>query len=293
MNLEKIRSTQRQLYAHPVIKDGYINNIRELRLFMENHVFAVWDFMSLIKSIQNEVCPSTNVWLPGPYIQDGTARLINDIVLSEESDVSPDGRYLSHFDMYIEAMNEVGADTLPIRTFLNNIITHGIKNAILTLKETNPTAAEFVDFTFQVIELNTLPYTTSCFAFGRETSIPDMFQGIVDKIGLEKEECPMFIYYLERHIELDGDDHGPKAIELVNKFSGNDPKIIEDSENVAINSINARIKFWDGVYKTILDSRPVVKQQSIVAEKSTEQVREETKGILYPHDAVRKYGPRY
>lgn len=292
MKIEVIKRAQHELYQHPIIKDGLITNVKELRIFMEHHVFAVWDFMSLIKSMQKEICPSTNVWIPTPYVQDGTARLINDIILAEESDKTPDGRSMSHFDMYLEAMNEVGADTLPIRTFLNNIIGYGLVKALEVLKTHNPVAAGFVEFTFEVINLNTLAFTTSAFTFGRETSIPDMFQGIVDTIGLSRDECPMFIYYLERHIELDGDDHGPKAIELVNKFSGQNPETMQAAENVAINAIAARIKFWDGVQKAIIDSRPK-SAGNVEAISSTKQVREETRGILYPADAVRLYGPRF
>ena len=293
MQIENIKQAQYSLYQHPVIKGGYINNIRELRIFMEHHVFAVWDFMSLIKSMQHEICPSTNVWIPTPYAEDGTARLVNDIVMAEESDETPDGRYLPHYNMYIEAMNEVGADTLPIRTFLNNVVRVGVLEAIEILKVEYPVQAAFVGFTFEVISLNSLPYTTSCFAFGRETSIPDMFQGIVEKIGLDREECPMFIYYLERHIELDGDDHGPKAIELVKKFSGQDPEVIQKSENVAINSITARSTFFDGIQQAIVDSRPAITKKVPMADKTTEQVQEAAADILFPSNATRRFGQRF
>lgn len=292
MNTNKIKLRQGELYAHPIIANNYINNIKELRLFMELHVFAVWDFMSLIKSMQHQMCPSATIWFPTPFVQNGMARLVNDIILAEESDKTPDGRSMSHFDMYLEAMEEVGADTLPIRTFLNNILTIGLDPAIVKLRVTHAPAADFMLNTFQVINSNSLPLIASCFTFGRETAIPDMFQGLVDNLGITRDECPMFVYYLERHIELDGDDHGPKAVELINRLSNNDEAIIKAAEGVALYSIDQRIKFWDGVKESI-DTIRVMPVVTNVAVKTTEQVREETEGVLYPAGAVRSYGPRF
>lgn len=291
MNIEAIKAKQAELYNHPIIKDGYISNIKELRIFMEYHVFAVWDFMSLIKSMQHQMCPSTTIWLPTPYVQNGMARLINDIVLAEESDKTPDGRAMSHFDMYLEAMVEVGADTLPVRTFLNNIITHGLNPALDILRETNPVAVAFMENTFEVVKSNELPIIASSFTFGRETSIPDMFQGIVDSLGITREECPMFVYYLERHIELDGDDHGPAALKLIENLANNEEQMLIRCEHVAKYSIDRRIDFWTGVQEAIESTR--VMPTVVVADKTTEEVQEETRGVLYPADAVRSYGPRF
>lgn len=244
MNTEKINEEQVKLYQHSVIKDGVINDIIDLRNFMELHVFCVWDFMSLIKTLQHNICPSTTLWLPGTHIQDGTARLINDIVLCEESDITEiQGTYLSHFDMYIKAMEEVGADTKPVLTFLNTIVTDGLDAAMESIKYSHRPAYNFIKHTFKVIEFNHIAGVAASFTFGRETAIPDMFKGIVETLKLSKSECPMFIYYLERHIEIDGGDHGPMALKLIDRLcnNANDHEI---AEVIAINSIHARIQFW-------------------------------------------------
>ena len=102
------------LETHPVF--SAIRNIESLRLFMSWHVFAVWDFMCLVKRLQRELTSTQQVWLPPESSL--ASRLINEIVLAEESDTMPDGSYKSHFELYLLAMQEVGADTGAIDHFI-------------------------------------------------------------------------------------------------------------------------------------------------------------------------------
>ena len=51
-------------------------------------------------------------------------RLINEIVLGEESDQF-DGRVLSHFEMYLAAMDQAGADRAPLERFLDALAATG------------------------------------------------------------------------------------------------------------------------------------------------------------------------
>ena len=77
-----IRSTRDRVIGHPLYSALHDN--RAINIFMEHHVFAVWDFMSLLKSLQRNLTCVEVPWVPtGPT---GSRRLINDIVLVEESD---------------------------------------------------------------------------------------------------------------------------------------------------------------------------------------------------------------
>ncbi|MHC5538945.1 DUF3050 domain-containing protein, partial [Singulisphaera rosea] len=98
------------LLAHPVYAG--IDDIDGLRRFMEHHVFAVWDFMSLLKALQRRVCCVDVPWTPPA--NPAACRLVNQIVLGEESDEDEEGRPSGHFELYRRAMQLCGAETGPI-----------------------------------------------------------------------------------------------------------------------------------------------------------------------------------
>ena len=131
MNLSQIEPISKRLEAHSVFSN--LNTLDELRVFMEHHVFAVWDFMSLLKRLQEIYVPHGSPWVPQ---SDGNVvRFINEIVMEEESDQAYNSngeRYASHFEIYLEAMKEVGASTDSMITFLMKSATR-IKESLIFL----------------------------------------------------------------------------------------------------------------------------------------------------------------
>src|SRR6516165_9025103 len=95
------------LLDHPLY--AHVASVPDLRRFMEDHVFAVWDFMSLLKRLQQDMTCIRVPWFPADNAK--AARLINDIVIGEETDVDPDGSYVSHLTLYLRAMADIGAST--------------------------------------------------------------------------------------------------------------------------------------------------------------------------------------
>jgi len=108
---ERLRSTlaplREKLLAHPMYAE--VNSLQRLQAFMQMHVFAVWDFMSLVKRLQNELTCSRLPWTPPGRAQ--IARFANEVVLGEESDLGPDGRPVSHFELYLRPWKKLA----PIR----------------------------------------------------------------------------------------------------------------------------------------------------------------------------------
>lgn len=242
IDTSRIIAKQQSLSNHSLLVTNSIQTIDDLRIFMEHHVFAVWDFMSLIKSLQHAACPSTNFWVPTNSTRSSIARTINEIVLCEESDLTPDGKSsISHFDLYLQAMEEVGANTEAIVRFLE-------AKDFAVIPE--PSRA-FVKTTFHTIDQG--PHCVAAsFCYGRETIIPAMFKRILRQLNISSLDAPKFYYYLERHIEVDGDDHGPKAQMLVEYFCKNDPFKALWAEKAAIEAINARIKLFDHIESLVL-----------------------------------------
>lgn len=236
-----IAQVRERLVSHPLYNQ--LNDLDILRSFMEQHVFAVWDFMSLLKALQRGLTCVDVPWYPTGSPK--TRRFINEIVLGEESDVDKDGVPASHFELYVQAMVEIGANTETIESFLSG---HDLSK--LDLLPINEETKAFVKFTFDVIATGQLHIIAAVFTFGREDIIPEMFIEIVKKLEKENESSfGRLIYYLERHIELDGDEHGPMSLNMLEELCGNDPKKWEEVKDYASKAMEARIRLWDGIHK--------------------------------------------
>lgn len=257
--IDEIEVKINELEQHPLYFQ--INNMERLVLFMQRHVFAVFDFMSLAKSLQGEFAPVNKIWTP---VKDNDlSRFINEIILCEESDETPDGRVISHFEMYCEAMNEVKADDSVAKNFVNNVTLENLAN-LIGKYEIPMSSKRFMAYTFDLILNGKIHEIAASFCFGREKAIPKMFQSLIDKMSISKADAPMFHFYLQRHIEVDGGSHGELALRMLDILCGNDEIKWQEAKKAAIDSLNARIKFWDDVImeienteseKVILNSR--------------------------------------
>ena len=208
---EELNNLRRLLIEHPLYNS--MENLGDIRKFMEIHVFAVWDFMSLVKNLQMNLTCINTPWIPSKNTL--TARLINEIVWGEETDIDKNGIAKSHFEMYLESMKEIGANTIKIE-FLIGLVKQG-KNIFKIIEnlDISNEIKDFLSFTFSVIKENKLHVTAAVFTFGREDLIPNMFIEIVRKIKLENKSVDSLIYYLERHIEMDCDHHCPMAMNMI------------------------------------------------------------------------------
>lgn len=232
--MERIYLKQKELAHHPVY--ATLKDINGLRNFMEYHVFAVWDFMSLLKSLQMQITCVTLPWRPSPYPAE-MVRLINQIVLGEESDVDQFGNAISHFDLYLKGMDEVGASTVLIREF--------IKTQNLNLLP--QCAREFVSHNLNVAVNGSPIEVAASFFYGREKLIPDMFTSIVNVLKFENIQAPTFLYYLERHIEVDSGEHGPLALKALSYLSGNDQNLTRLASDAGLEALRMREALWDAV----------------------------------------------
>lgn len=242
-NKEHLEQKKSELSAHPIFSE--ISSLSVLQRFMETHVFAVWDFMSLTKRLQQELTCTRLPWLPPRDPQ--AARLINEIVLGEESDDRPGQGHYSHFELYLDAMREVGASTDAVERFVA-LQQEGVSyDVALQSVDVEPAAARFVRHTLHTALHAPSHSVAAAFLHGRESVIPQMFQRILDDWGIGIEQAPTFRYYLERHIEVDSEDHGPAAEELLARLVDGNPQRQEDVYASAIAAVESRIALWDGL----------------------------------------------
>ncbi len=237
--LAEINDRRAALAAHPAFDT--LGTPPGLRRFMGHHVFAVWDFMLLLKTLQRRLTGGADPWLPPADVE--AARLINEIVLGEESDRLPDGRVTSHFDLYRQAMAEVGAPTGPVDALVEVLRAGGGLDTALAWAP--PAAGRFVRATVELCRGSTAA-VAGAFLFGREALIPPMFEAALARLAAAGVEAPAFRLYLARHVEVDGDQHGPMAEALLDRLC-RDAESRADALAAAERALDARAALWDAV----------------------------------------------
>jgi hypothetical protein len=260
MNIDTVNTSiaaqKKALLEHPLYKK--VQTIEDLHCFLENHIYAVWDFMSLLKALQTKLTCTTTPWFPTTNSQ--TRYLINEIVVAEESDLTLDGRRQSHFEMYMEAMEDCGANTNEIEHFLANLKRS--KNIFLAIKssELHPKIKAFLEFTFSVIDAGKAHEIAAAFTFGREDLIPSMFTAILRNFQSNFPEINLtkLIYYFERHIELDSDEHGPMAMGMIAELCGNDTEKWSDVEKISVLALEKRIELWNAIEEMISSKQRIL-----------------------------------
>lgn len=241
----KIKSHRDKLLNHRLYSN--IERIEDLQIFTENHIYAVWDFMSLLKALQIKLTCTKTPWVPNNNSQ--TAYLINEIVLAEETDVNQLGERKSHYELYIDAMIDIGAKIEFPTKNINEIASSKNVFASIDNLELHKNIKEFLRFTFSVIEEGKPHKIAAIFTFGRENLIPNMFNEILREFekNIKDKDISKLIYYFERHIELDEDEHGPMALEMVSMLAENDQKKWDEIEKISIEALEKRILLWDAI----------------------------------------------
>ena len=239
----KLQPLYARLASHSLY--GSFRTVEDLRSFMEAHVFAVWDFMSLLKALQRGLTSVDVPWLPSAMPE--SRRLINEIVLGEESDVY-EGQALSHFELYRLAMQKCGASTVAIDRLLFALRDGADLHEAVRGSHAPDEAKRFVGDTFHVISGGKLHCIAAAFTFGREDLIPEMFKGFVRDLNRDLAgDLDTFVWYLERHIEVDGEEHGPMALRMIAELCGDDAVRWREAEETAVFALESRLRLWDGI----------------------------------------------
>jgi hypothetical protein len=254
--LQSIESQLEPLRRRLMEADVYaaVADLGALRRLTEHHVFAVWDFMSLVKRLQRELTCVEHPWRPvgDPELR----RTITEIVLEEECDRDPQGNASSHFELYLEAMRRLGADPSPAKRLVASLGSGRDPRSALAECGAPAPAAAFSRVTLELAAHEHPAAAGAAFAFGREEVIPDMFRRFLERLGNEPGDPAAWLrFYLDRHVELDGDAHGPAAERIVAHLCGSDPEAWRVARWAAERALTARCELWEAVARPSLAAR--------------------------------------
>ncbi len=233
---------------HPVFTE--INSISRLCRFAEIHVYAVWDFMCLLKALQRRLSSPELLWTP-PLNHLG-CHLVNALLAEEESDVFNEKQYLSHFELYLRAMQECGADIGSISTFITHIRQQRSLHIAFSSSDVPLPAQHFVADTFAIIAKNS-HHMAASLAFAREHITSGMFSNLLNHLNTtDQHSLNSFIQYFQRHIELDGGKHGHQSQLLVADLCGDDENKWREAAETAIFSLQSRLRLLDEIHAVLL-----------------------------------------
>jgi hypothetical protein len=246
---DSLKSVRSPLVSHELYKS--VRSIEDLHIFTQYHVFAVWDFMSLLKCLQTRLTTVSVPWIPKQ--PDTTlTRLINEIVLGEESDQLDDGSVWSHFQLYLAAMRECGANTSGIDELVAQLAAGNDIREAMNRAKLPAAVVKFVETTWSFVEAEETHIPAAAFTFGREDLIPEMFCELVesfDSVGSIK--TTLLIEYLKRHIHVDAETHSPLAHRMIETLCGEDQKKWDQVLEAATVSLQARKELWDEIVSQI------------------------------------------
>lgn len=240
-----VSAHKQEVLEHPLYRS--LGSPADVRTFMRYHIYAVWDFMSLLKELQRRFTDTSRIWHPRPNAK--LCRMINQIVLVEEADQLEDGTVISHYDLYVQAMKEAGSWNEEFESFYEySQISNQLDVAQLA---PNPHVEEFLRETFRAIDQGKDHEVAAYFFVGRESLIPDMFLKVVDGLVKGDDAFETFLIYLERHIQVDGDEHGPLAAQMLEELSGADAQKWQEASQSAVRALRARKILWDGALASL------------------------------------------
>tara|TARA_B100000161_G_scaffold244555_1_gene198910 strand:- start:49 stop:822 length:774 start_codon:yes stop_codon:yes gene_type:complete len=246
-NKKKLNELKSKITAHPL----FANNLepKQICKFMESHIFAVWGFMSILKSLQKMITPNNLPWMPNKNTKNGLVNFVNEIILCEESDYIEGIGFISHFEIYLLAMKNMGARNDQLDKLTSRINNKGYNEKYLDSIDATAEVKSFLKHDLEVSMNGTLPEIVGAFTLGREKVIPNMFGYILPAIK-ETLTSKYLITYLERHIDIDGDRHGPLSMKLLNASCGKKEEL-SLAYATAIKSLELRLMVWDKVYEEI------------------------------------------
>lgn len=253
------------LLQHPVYEQ--LQCLQDLHIFMEHQIFAVWDYMSLLKALQRELTCVEVPWVPkgSPLVR----KLINEMVLGVETDMGLDGYPASHYELYLEAMEVTGADTSPIKDLLREISFGKNISEALDVLATPEGIKQHVQFTFDTIAGSKVHEIAALITFGRRHLIPDTFRDLIEDLNVRhSNQLSLLAYYQGRHEEVEAGEHDPIAMDMIVELCGEDESKWKECQQAAIRALEYRMALYDSIVACISHKRQEMTLQEMSEDSS-------------------------
>lgn len=241
-----VAQLQQRAVNHPIL--ARLNSEEALARFMEFQVWCVWDFMVLTKAIQRGLDTGGQIWAPPANPE--ALRLINLILLSEETDIDEQGKTRSHLEIFVDAMKCAGADSRPIQRFIERLPYESDVLRLLSDVGAPRSATMFVKRTLADAAAP-LATRVASFHFGRENLIPQMFIELARSPVWNSPKLAGMRWYIERHISLDTAEHSPLSLQLLKLVLGKDKHLWQEAEAAGVGAVRARIEYLDAILEEL------------------------------------------
>lgn len=246
--LNEIEDLKSELAAHCLYTK--LQHMEDIHIFMEHHVFAVWDFMSLAKALQLHL-DATQV-IEKQTDNSKILGFVNGILTGGETDPNKKEIVLSHLEMYLELMDEIGANTTNIKKLIASSAAGLDIHEAMQIAQLTDEQQRILNFTQTIIATNEIHKIAVAATLVPEGMISNRFL----KILKETEErdnllVPKFKNYLNRYKAIDGNDYGLLSLEMVTHFCDSDGKKWVDILDIAMKTLSHRIYLWDAIVDEI------------------------------------------
>lgn len=212
-----------------------------LRLFVEHHVVCVWSYNYLLRNIYQELV--SMIQPLNSQAQKEALRIISEAILEEEVEEQTDGSLLSHLEIYLEAMQELGADVGPILSFFDMQESGASWQESLAASHFPASVAQYARSMGELFE-RPLHERAAVLFYEGEPFIPDTFLNRLGQLGA-RHDVNRLLDYFERHIEGLKRPGFSTSGRLVEIFCGDNPQLNDEAEKAAEQAMQIRIDLWN------------------------------------------------
>jgi hypothetical protein len=250
--LQKVLPAQDKILNHQVYKE--IENLDDLNLFLEYHVFFVWDQMSSLKAMQKDLTCMNVPWVPKRSPQ--TRKYINELVLNAEGNDLISETVLSEYESYLELMRESDADSSSIERLEKSINRGENFKDLLDHLDMPKVVKSYLDFTYKTIESKDAHKIAANFVFGKQSLIPHRLVKLLNELNKKfPVDLSLQIKYFESKVMKETGKIEDVAKKIFEELCGHDEEKWDDVAEVAERTLERRLQLWDDIKNAILNQR--------------------------------------